>query len=78
MRLPVIVAVLIVASGVASCATRGENTVGGAVAGAGTGAIVGGPVGAVVGAGAGAVVGATVPGQRHYRRYRHHRRYYYR
>ena len=81
MRHPILVATLIIASGVASCATRGENTMGGALTGAGTGAIVGGPVGAVVGAGAGAVVGSTVPGHgyyRHYHHYHHHHHYYYR
>jgi hypothetical protein len=83
VRIPVIVAALAVALTTASCATRSENTVSGAVVGGATGAAVGGPVGAVVGAGAGAVVGETVPGRgyrhhyRHYRHYHHHYHHYH-
>lgn len=59
MKISTLLALSVLASGLAACTTL-EQRVGGAAVGAGTGAVVAGPVGAVVGGAAGAVSAPAV------------------
>ena len=61
-----VIAVFALAGSLSACASKTDNTVGGAVAGGTAGAVVGGPVGAVLGAGVGAVAGSRVRPTRRY------------
>ena len=57
MRKFACLAAAVLVLGVGACASRTDNTIGGAAAGGLAGAVVAGPVGAAVGAVAGGVVG---------------------
>ena len=60
MRKFVCFATTVLMLGLGACASRTDNTIGGAAAGGLAGAVVAGPVGAAVGAVAGGVVGHNV------------------